>query len=171
VETHRNSRLRVVSAKIELFFTPTVFLLARHTQSPLDDRRAQAHPAYFRFDCWRWPVGLARRERPPKSSSSHPSTGVGARAVSTYGRPRLPQGLPRLHRRGSRRRWGPAREGPGPTLVHQVLYHRLLGSSYGHGRRVEAAGCRLPGLSPCRIEAPDRGGSHPGGRPPHVFRH
>ena len=95
-------------------------------------------------------MGLARRERPPKSSSSHPSTSVGARAVSTYGRPRLPQGLPRLHRRGSRRRWGPAREGPGPTLVHQVLYHRLLGSSYGHGRRVEAAGCRLPGLSHCR---------------------
>jgi len=108
VETHRNSRLRVVSAKIELFFTPTLFLLARHTQSPLDDRRAQAHPAYFRFDCWRWPVGLARRERPPKSSSSHPSTGVGARAVSiwpTASSPRTsPTSSPRL----------PAAMGTGP---------------------------------------------------------
>ena len=45
---------------------------------------------------------------------------------------------------------GPRGSEPTLALVHQVLYYRLLGSSYSHGGRIEAAGCRLPGLSRCR---------------------
>jgi len=50
----------------------------------------------------------------------------------------------------------PGDDGDRPARVRGLLSltsfstNRLLGSSYGHGRRVEAAGCRLPGLSRCR---------------------
>ena len=50
----------------------------------------------------------------------------------------------------------PGDDGDRPARVRGLLSltsfstNRLLGSSYCHGRRVEAAGCRLPSLSRCR---------------------